>query len=769
MSNEKANKQNNQRLRTFNFKKTLSVTVIILLVLAVSAVIFVLVYKSKQKSVLEDNIRPIESSSPMISESSSTPSFPKSALTTETQVPFSDLAIEYLAFADFYKTPDNTIVSQIKDYSLPVNVKIDVANYYDLSRKLNLDDALDDIGNQGFSLIPNPWNKEAPDFYSVYEQLKTKQIPVLITSDFIFYYYQNSLKKIYKDIEENIFYDNLWSIVKDIYNSAKNRYEARLAAIGPVNDSILEGERLEVAFFAVALELLSPTENQISLTEELRDNNKFSASEANKFYFVTPSYLGDDIARELKLIRDAKEETKSPVMLYQRNYKDFVVPADYRDNAKLNNFYLASRWLNSVFPLNYQDKNCPNCLLDKEDWRLSMIAASLISKDFSDSPELKNKWARIYKVMSYFGPLREDLNYVYYRDALKSIFGEDYDIEEIFDDKNSEAQNNFQKLQNNLKTIDFSPFLGAIDKNDSAVNSRLGFKMLVEPYSPNDYIFKSLTSPAVSLYQGEAKPANITSCLIGNAYHRCNGIALDIINLLQPITNNAYFEDNTNYLNYEVAAKKLSDKLNQEFVWHTNNYWSTLFTASTYLNMDKSKQPIFAQSAAWRDKNINTAVAAWINMQLPLDKVLTNQEFSNFSRFSYGSYVEPNLYLVNELIAENEMMKKMFTALQIDFEVPSVATNLAMIDNNLLALKKIITKELTDQPLDEDDNKAIIDFTENFIAKKPTAPSKRLTLKTAAKNDLVEDLSLKLMVLLHQDGDAKILSVGPVWSYQESR
>ena len=73
-----------------------------------------------------------------------------------------------------------------------------------------------------------------------------------------------------------------------------------------------------------------------------------------------------------------------------------------------------------------------------------MIAASLISNDFSELPELKNIWAIIYNVMSYFGPLREDLNYVYYRDALKSIFGEDYDFEEIFDDKNSEAQNNFQ-------------------------------------------------------------------------------------------------------------------------------------------------------------------------------------------------------------------------------------------------------------------------------------------------------------------------------------
>ncbi len=765
-----ANDQSNRPSRTINFKKILIIFGIFLAaIIVIMAVVLPIIKKNSEKVPVTEETTPVETSTTEIAGQN--PVLPSSATTTAATVPFADIAIEYMTFADFYKAPDNNITPEFKDYSLPVNVKIDVSNYYDLSRKLSLDEALDGLGQNGFSLISNPWSAEAPDFYSIYSKLESKQIPILVTSDFIIYYYQNSLKKIYKDIEENIFYDNLWSIVKDIYDSARKRYEARLASIGAVNDSVLEGERLEVAFFAVALELLKPEESQILAKGTLEDENKFLASEANKFYFVTPPYLGDDVTRELKLIRAAKEQTKSPVMLYNRDYKDFVVPTDYRSNAKLNNFYLASRWLNSVFPLNYRDKNCQNCLLDKEDWRLSAIAASLISTDFSNSPELKNKWARIYKVMSYFGPLREDLNYVFYRDALRSVFGDDYNIEEIFSDSNQEAQANFRKFQDKLGAIEFSPFLGAIDKKDKSTNQLVGFKMLVGSYSPNEYIFKNLTSPSVTVYQGSGKAPDITGCQDkNNVYYRCNGMALDIVNLLQPIAGNAYFEDNTNYLNYGSEAKKLNEKLAKDVVWHANSYWSTLAAASAYLNMDKSNQPAFSRSLAWRDKTINTAAAAWINMQLPLDKVSANQNFSSFSRFSDGLYVEPNLNLVNELLADNEMMKKMFSALQVDIEVLSVSENLTAIGNNLASLKDIIVKELTGQSLDEEDNKEIIDFVEEFAVKKTTASQKQLTLETPAKKDLVEDLNyLKLMVLLHQDGDSKVLSVGPVWDYRESR
>jgi hypothetical protein len=702
---------------------------------------------------------------------------PENATSSEASTTFSNIAIEYLSFADFYKTPDNKIETKFADYKLPLNVKIDVLNYYDLSRKLDLDPGLDSLNNSGFALIDNPWIKAAPDFYSIYTNLEQKQIPFLITSDFILYYYQTVLKKVFKDIEENIFYDNLWSINKDLYNSAKSRYESRLASIGNINDSVLEGERLEVAFFAVALELLKPTAEQIAPKGTLDDKNKFVTTETERFYFVTPPYLREDVLREVKLIRESKEKVKSPVMLYTRDYKDFIVPVDYRGNSRLNNFYLTSKWLNSVFPLNYRDKNCPNCLLDKEDWRLSMIAASFISADFSDLPELKNKWARIYKVMSYFNPLREDLNYVYYRDALRSVFGENYKIDELFDDKNPEARNNMQKLQAKLNSIEFSPFLGSIDKKNPNTNYRVGFKMLVEGYLPNDYIFSHLTYPSVDTFQGTStKTNNITVCSIKNLNRRCNSFALDFINLVQPIGGHAYFEENTNYLNYGREVSSLKNKLNQDTVWHTTNYWSTLSALSAYLNMEKTNQPMFSRSTAWRDRTLNTAVSAWVNMQLPVDKFSVNKIFktqglNSFSRFNDNSYVEPNLNLINELLANSAMMQKMFSALQVNQEVVSVPNALQTATENLLALKGVVIKELSGQALAPEDNEVINNFAKQLTIESPVGSQKQLVMRNPInKIDLKEDISrLKLMVLIHQDGEDKVFSVGPVWNYSESR
>ncbi len=702
---------------------------------------------------------------------------PGNATTTIASSTFENIAIEYLSFANFFKKPDNKIETKFSDYKLPLNVKIDVLNYYDISRKLDLDPALDNLNNNGFSLINNPWEKESPDFYSIYSSLESKQIPLFISSDFIIYYYQEILKKVYKDIEENIFYDNLWSINKDLYNSAKNRYEARLSAMGSVNDSILEGERLEAAFFAVALELLKPMPDQVAPKGTLDDKNKFVSIEAERFYFVTPPYLRDDVLREVDLIRKAKEKVKSPVMLYNRDYRDFIVPVDYRSNARLNNFYLTTKWLNSVFPLYFKDSNCPNCMLDKEDWRLSMIAASLISADFSDSPDLKNKWARIYKVMSYFNPLREDLNYVYYRDSLKAVFGENYKIEELFDDKNSEAKNNLTKLQAKLNSLEFPAFLGAIDKKDPIINYRVGLKMLVEPYSPSDYIISSLTYPTVDVYQAEKiQENNMTSCTIKQFNRRCNSIAFDLINLVQPIANNSYFSENTLYLNYEPAVSKLVNKFNQLDVWHTTNYWSTLATVGAYLNMDKSNLPVFSQSLAWRDKNLNTGVSAWVNMQLPIDKFAVNTLFSgtsftNFSSSDENSYVEPNINLINELLAQIAMMQKMFSALQVSQEVVTVPNYLQAASDNLVALKGVITKELTGQEMTAADYEIISNFSKQLTIEDRNSSQKQLDLRfSGSKYGIREDISrLKLMVLIHQEGTDRVFSVGPVWDNKETR
>ncbi|MFA5754224.1 MAG: DUF3160 domain-containing protein, partial [Patescibacteria group bacterium] len=697
----------------FSKKILLLGTIIFVGLMIILGVVFLVVLKNRPAAVPDDNSPSQATGTSAVLPGSNLPTLDSEMTATTT---FTDLAIEYLSFADFYVPPDNQIAAQINDYQLPLNVKIDVVNYYDISRKLNIDPGLESLNKYGFTTISNPWHKEAPDFYSVYSLLEEKQIPVLVTSDFIIYYYQSILKKAFKDIEENVFYDNLWELNKQMYTVAKNRYEARLAMIGDINDSILEGERLETLFFAVALELLKPRAEQITETGALDDKSKFVASEVDRFSFIAPPYLKDDIEAELVKIRaDKKLKAKSPVLLYERDYADFTVPYDYSADAKLYNFYLTTRWLNSVWPLNYRSAQCTTCLLDREDWRINIIAASLISQDFSSLPGLKNKWARIYKTISYFKGLREDLNYVYYRDTIASTFGSDYNLEKLFDDSNQEAAANLEKLRANLLALDFPAIRGALVKDDPNLQVEVGFKMLVESYWPNDYIFSQLISPSVGNYLG-AKPSAQNLVYCSKTPARCNGVALDVINLIWPISDSDYFQENTNYSGYTKAITGLQKELIDNKVWHTSDYWTNLQLIKTYLSMDRKNLPLFAHSQVWQTRSLDTAVGAWINLQLPTEKFTVNQlsgggtNLNGLSDWRDNSYVEPNLNLVNELIANNVMVLKMFNALQLNIEIPIATQEIQVASNNLNLLKKIIVKELTGEKLNNADNEAIVDF-----------------------------------------------------------
>jgi hypothetical protein len=699
------------------------------------------------------------------------------ATSTSTATTIADLAVEYLSFTEFYKKPANDLEVNISDYTLPINIKLDGMNYYDLSRKLNLEPGIASLNSRGFTLIDNPWQNEASDFYSIYDRLEEKQIPFLITADFIAYYYQNMTKKVFKDIEANIFYDNLWLINKELYILAKNRYETRLASIGEINDSILEGQRLEMAFFAVSLELLKPTLDQISSNSAIDSTTKFNEADVEKFHLIVPPYLKEDVDKEVALIRAGKVSAKSPNLLYQRNYNEFVVPKEYKVDAKLNNFYLASRWLNSVFPLEYRNEKCADCLLDKEDWRLSMIAASFISTDFSSRPDLKNRWARIYKLMAFFRGLREEIDYVDYRDALVRIFGENYNIENLFDDKNKEAKNNLDSLRDELLKGDYSAIRGAIDKTNPANKKLIGFKMLTESYWPNEYLFKNLTSPLVGSYQGtSSKLSDITYCDIRKVITRCNGFSLDIANMIQPMAGNTIFDRNTQYVNYKTQSAKLVDQFNHDALWHTSNYWSTLSLMEAILNSDAKKLPAFADSDEWRQKNLKTAVSAWINLQLPLEKfsltpVFKGQSLSNFSRYNENVYVEPSLPMINELIATNDMLAQMFTALRLNDELNLTAQSVQAIDTDLKILRDIMIKELTSEPLNEKDGEAIADFARKFSIDKKEESSKILIIPSpVTKSVLKENVGrLKLLILVHQSAGNKVISVGPVWDYQETR
>ncbi len=693
--------------------------------------------------------------------------------------------VEYLSFSNFYSEPDNSLAANINDYSLPLNIKSDVLNYYDVARKLNLDKSLNDLNNNGFTIIDNPFSndpknpdaKKLNNFYSVYNTLNSKQIPTLVTADFLTYYHQNIMKKAFKDIEENVFYGNLWDIANHLFEVSKNRYNTRLTEVGNINDPILEGARLEMAYSATLIEILKPAEGQINTKNDLNDKSKFTLQEAEDFSFNLPQYLKVDVLKEVQNIREHKVSAKSPVMLYTRDYREFVVPEEYKANAKLNNFYLATRWLNTVFPIYYKSSACPGCALDAEDWRIQMVAASYLAQDVFGDQNTKDKWARIYKVLTFFKGLRDDVSLVNHRDALVELFGADYKLEEIFSNANSQSGENFQKLQDKILSLEFLDAYGAFNKKDSQNFGKLGVKMLADFYWPNDYIFSQLTNPAVSTYKGVTpKASNNTACRLGGIWQRCIGFALDIINVVFPIpSQNAYFTENTNYQRYNDqvgAVKKRLDALNN--TWHNNNYWTTLKTIKTSLSNPENYKPAFARNTSWVSKETNRALATWVNLQLPADKFGLYQKYSQAEnvngsvKFLEYSYVEPNLILVNELLANNTMVKDMFSALKMNNEVNQVAVSLNETETKLKTLKAIMEKELTGITLSDDD----IQFIDKLIKeyKVDENSSKTFKIKGLSNRTLTEDLSdVRLLVLVQKRGNDLVMAVGPVFKYWEKK
>lgn len=702
------------------------------------------------------------------------------------------LKAEELSFGFFYKKDETEYLDNIKKINLPLNVKTDVANYYDVTRKINIDSRIKDLNNNGFIIIDNPFVESAGDFFAIYNILSAKEAPVLITSDFLIYIYQNTFKEIFKDIEENVFYNDMWEVASDLFKIADARYKDQREKKGVINDPVLEGSRLAAAYFATLLKILEPRDNQ---KEEKYENEAlFNPSEVLKYRFNLPSYLQEDITgflredvvKEVNFIVGAKVETKSPVFRYQKDYKTYKLPQDYKRSAKLTNFYLASLWMNSVFPLYYKSNDCKDCLLDKNDWIINMMAANFVAQDFERHQDIKNKWAKIYKTISYFRGLREGLTYIYYNKIYEKVFGEDELIEEVFSPNNRDLDVNIEKFQQEAAEFKFPEIEGGADANDAKNAHKIGMRMLQEQYWPNDYIFSEFLGEKVGDYTGDFTPDRygkysnvpISGCVEfikedGSFFvDRCRGIGMDIVNLIvdERITDK-YFVDNADYDLYNKQFDSLTDSLSrfETYHWHNNIYWNTLDIANAYLDYETSKKLDYDKKE-WLSKSINTALGAWVNLHLPHD-VLRIKVRGEESGFVSGNitdfYVEPNIDLVKELISNVKMLRQMMLSLEILTENSFSLIKLSDLEIDLENIKEVIIKELNNEVLDYNDFKRINDVTERFFVKEEGERILRIDYPTT-ESEIFESIEgIKLLLTIFNTGNQNMLFVGPIFKYQE--
>lgn len=696
---------------------------------------------------------------------------------TPTSVESPDLKGEKITFGAFYKPLNEPLEIKIQGVSLPLNIKSQVSNYYDTARKINLDPVIANLNQDGFATLDNPYPKVTNDFLGTYYELNQRGVPIVVTGDFLLYYYQNSLKQIYKDVESSYFYESLWRITKDLYETANGRYQERRQKLGVSSDALLEAERLEAAYFAVALTLLSPEKDQTNATEDLSNSKKFKPSEAKRFEFSAPGYLVDDLEKEIVLIKEARLNAKSPVLLYQRNYQEFKVSDEYKTTAKLHNFYLASRWYGSLFPIYFKDKDCTNCLLDREDWIINQTAAHLIANDLSRNQSLKNEWAKIYKVISFFSGLRSELTYLHY----DNVRNEKYPKAGVEEVVSNDTFNHLISLRDGLAGLQFNPAEGSLSRQKAGDRPLLGMRLLQTAYWPSQSFYDVLTYDPVGnhkkpLVSVKEKAKYFTSCEgSGDTLYRCRGIGFDILApLLADTVSSKFLTDNINYEQYAAQTNNLRSRLNSfnQVSWHNNNFWSTLYIARDFANEKSSSLP-YTNSTRWLERKIGSSLATMTNLLLPADtwRIARDNQPSGLvtaGDLSSFNYIEPQQKLADELVANTKMLFDALISLGVVKDNDARFTDLL---GKMTTSRQIIRKELSGQALDRNDYQFISDFVSQYRI--DTTGSKNATInfynpktnKTLSTRQSVGPL--KIMVLIYSKDNKKILALGPIFSYKE--
>ncbi len=757
-----------------NLKKYLPFIITIFVVLILVLIIFLVFSRKKEEIVIIEE--PKDENEEIIS---TLPQFPGlQGLPDDSDVKVDsalDDAVEFLSFIEFYKKPTEVSNLNYLSYELPLDIKTEVLNYYELNRKINLDSHLNDLSNNGFSKLNNPWPAQADDFYSAYNTLLENQIPIFISSDFLMYHYNLVLKKVWQEIENSFFFNSLWEINLHLFNNSKISYENYLAQVGRINDPILEAKRLRLAYFAVTLELLKPQENQIEV-EGAKNNNKFSLTERRYLDYDLPDYLETEVLTEANLIRRSNEKTKSPIFLYERDYQEFNVPRSYRQTARKNNYFLASVWLSSLFPLNYQSEDCPNCLLDINDWRINFTAASLISQDIANSQYLRAEWARIYKIMSFFSGLEDTLTYIYFMSDYNDLFA-DENIVDLFSLENENALENIENYRQKLLTNNFKEIQGGINFSHEENQALLGFRILARPHWPIDYLNEKLTFPNVGEYlDNNPKTNNVSACNINGAWQRCLSFFGDSLNLLDANLENDYFIENVNYQDYIEVLNEIELSVDNALNARNSVFWSQLASLRLHLNTKKTALPVFAQNRAWNDRLLFSSGASLVDWQMPADnfkRLTISDEIStglNVSeKIKPKVYIEPALNLINDLLANTQMLSKMFSALGADNKSSLAMVNLDALYSDLAKLAELSENSVAKQNLSQDDKNLIINWLSSYeISDKA---NKRIVKSSATERaSLTHDLNeLEFLAIVFPTENGPTMALSPIFNLKESR
>lgn len=296
-------------------------------------------------------------------------------------------------------------------------------------------------------------------------------------------------------------------------------------------------------------------------------------------------------------------------------------------------------------------------------------------------------------------------------------------------------------------------------------------------FIPDSYMFQNLVFPTTGDYTGQG-----TAFTLGGG-QRVMPRGLDIMTILGSARARQHLNDegDSSYTFYDRQIQNLIANFSSLNVseWNRNLYWSWLYSLKPLLASFDTAYPAFMQTDAWKDKELQTALASWT--ELRHDTIL-------YAKQSYTpritaipptpdsvGYVEPVPEFYQRILALTTMTRTGLTDLQVlnQTEINRLK-NLEEINRRLLTISKA---QLEGKALNQSDYEFIDDFGEQLegVITGVNDQGKETTIVADVHTDTNSGQVLEeavgyvdLIVVAYKTPDGRIsIGAGPVFSYYE--
>jgi len=683
------------------------------------------------------------------------------------------------AMASYYSSEELIINTSISQYDLPLDLT-SIENINDIYSRFYLDERQKNIlSGNGFVVIDYGFEN---DIIQPYNEMKLADIPIFVTSDTLLHLYHIQFDEILKGIEEREFFDKILNLSKALFDKSIENYQ------NCIDINLKEASRRNIAYFGIGLSLLQTPTDGYNGSEDIKTVD-----------FSIPSYVKDEVEREVAFIESRNGFQDSPLFFYREDYSQYKPRGHYTQSEKLKRYFKAMMWYGRMsFLMKGGDPHCQYCdfLISEDDAKIQTIQASLIATALPsvtiDDESIENIWTRLYKVTSFFVGTADDLTPYEYLDCIKDVFGSEFNATNLVNDSK------ILKLKVELLQLRNPKIYGGtggivilkppgvpftIEDLNETLDKTKGMRLMGQRFIPDSYMFQQLVFPAVDPFTGTGKPFTMEYTDGGPA--RVFPRGLDVMAVvgsdraLEILEN----EGDTEYEHYYEQLSMLQENFSNLNIteWNRNLYFGWIYTLKSLLKDYNSSYPTFMNTIAWQDKELQTALASW--SELRHDTILyAKQSYTPIKATSVEppenlvvGYVEPVPEFYLRIHSLTKMTREGLTNLDV---LNDTETNrLKSLEIILERLINISKKELENKELTDSDYGFIRNFGENLdsIVTGVKDKGKETTIIADVHTDtnteqVLEEgvgyVDLILVAYMVPNGNI-IIGAGPVLSYYE--